>query len=147
MWNEIENEADIHRFMKLVGWFHDGCIKELRYTSGAFVAKTLSMHPFNSERTLRMIVQRQYRNPMAVEMEFKGLAKLSMFPADPNLYDCILLGATMIKGDNCIYWCDSGNLSESELNSYEGTLICASKVRWRVADEYIGSEEVYRNRA
>lgn len=38
---------------------------------------------------------------------------------------------------------DCGGLSEADLENYTGTMICASKVRWRVADEYIGQKEIY----
>lgn len=47
-----------------------------------------------------------------------------------------------IKEDR-IYWCDCGGLSEKDIESYTGTTICASKVRWRAADEYIGPKEIY----
>jgi len=145
MWHEIVNEDDINRLMDTFGEFHDGCIKELKYISGAFVDERLSMYPLDREQRLNIIVQRQYKNPSVIEMEFIGLIHLNMFPGDEN-YDGIIFGATMIKGDNCIYWCDGDSLSKSELDSYEGTLICASKVRWRVADEYIGEAEVYTAR-
>ena len=49
----------------------------------------------------------------------------------------------MIIKEDCIYWCDCGGLSEKDIESYTGTTICASKVRWRAADEYIGEQEVY----
>jgi len=52
--------------------------------------------------------------------------------------------ATMLLKDDCIYWFDFGGLTENDFDNYQGTLICAKKLRWRVADEYLGSKEVYK---
>lgn len=144
MWSEITNQDELKNFMELTGGFHDSCLKEFRYTSGAFVDKDLSMYPVNNQRVLKVIIQRQFNNPSALEMEFIGLKHLSMFPAD-EAYTCEILDATMLFKEGCIYWCDCGGLSESGIDGYDGTLICAQRMRWRAADEYIGKEEVYKN--
>lgn len=142
MWNEIMNEKDLTNFMDLYYGFHDSCIKELKYISGSYVKDDLGMQPINDQRVLRLIIQRQFKNPAAIEMEFIGLKRLSMFPHDEN-YTSEILDATMILKDDCIYWCDCGGLTENDIETYGGTLICAERVRWRPADEYIGSKEVY----
>lgn len=144
MWNEIVNENDLKNFMDINYEFHDSCIKEFKYISGAYVDKNLSMNPINSKRILRMIIQRQVNNLSAIEMEFIGLKHLNVFPQNEN-YTCEIFDATMILKENCIYWCDCGGLSESDMESYTGTMICASKIRWRVADEFIGPTEVYKS--
>ena len=143
MWHEIANENDLNSFMSLFGSFHDSCIKEFKYTSGAYVDFNLSMHPFNKERSLKVIFQRQYNNPAVVEMEFLGLLQLNLFLGNAELYTCEILDVTMILCKDRVYWCDCGGLSEAELMNYKGTMICASKVRWRPADEYMGQKEVY----
>ena len=142
MWNEIISENDLNGFMKMHYGFHDSCIKELKYISGAYVKDNLSMYPVNDQRILKIIIQRQFENPSVIEMEFTGLKRLNLLPTDEN-YTCEILDTTMILNKDCIYWCDCGGLSEDDLESYEGTLICASKVRWRAVDEYIGQKEVY----
>ena len=73
---------------------------------------------------------------------FSKYPYLKLFPNDEN-YTCEILDATMILKEDCIYWCDCGGLSVKDLESYAGTTICASKVRWRAADEFIGSNEIY----
>jgi len=143
MWNEIKSQDDIDSFLEMYGWFHDGCIKELKYTSGAFVSKNLSMRPFDHDHVLRIVFQRQYRDPSVIEMEFMRIKRLHLVPADLN-YDCIIMDTTMLMKDNYIYWCDEGNISENEIDDYGGTLIFAERVRWRTAEEFIGSDEVYR---
>lgn len=142
MWNEIANEKDLNSFMDTMYGFHDSCLKEIKYISGAYVNEKLSMHPVNNQRVLSMIIQRQFENPSVVEMQFVGLKYLKLFPNDEN-YTCEILDATMILKEDYIYWCDCGRLSEKDIESYTGTTICASKVRWRAVDEYIGSKEIY----
>ena len=143
VWNEVTSQDDLNMFMNQFGGFHDSCIKELKYISGAFVCKDLSMHPINSERVVKIIFQRQYDNPSVIEIEFGGVVKLSLFPMNED-YTCEITGATMILCNSLFYWCDSGGISATDLEGYEGTLICSKVVKWREADEFIGKKEVYK---
>ena len=43
MWNEISTDDDVLKFMEAVCFFHDSCIKEMSYVSGAYVDVNLSM--------------------------------------------------------------------------------------------------------
>ena len=142
MWNELTSESDLNSFMKMHYGFHDSCIKEMKYMSGAYVNENLGMWPANSKRVLRMIVQRQFEGSSVIEMEFEGLVFLKLFPNDED-YTCEILDATMIWKEDCIFWCDYGGLTEAEIADFEGTAICAQKVRWRIVNEYLGDKEVY----
>lgn len=142
MWNEINSNEDLNNFMNTHYGFHDSCLKELKYVSGAYVSENLSMNSKNDQRTLKIIIQRQFQNPSVIELEFMGLIYLKLFPSNEN-YTSEILDATMLLKDDCVFWCDCGDLSEADLETYKGTTICASKVRWRVADKYIGSKEIY----
>lgn len=142
MWNEIINNNDLQKFMEKVDFFHDSCIKELKYVSGAYVNEDLSMYPVNSRRVLNVIIQRQFKDLSVIELEFKGLKYLKLFPINEE-YTCEIIDSTMIMKDNLIYWCDCGNLSVSDLSSYNGTLICASKFRWRSIDNCIGQKDFF----
>lgn len=142
MWTEITNEEELTDFMNKTYGFHDSCIKEMKYVSGAYVDENLNMRPVNEKRNLRVIIQRQFKNPSVLELEFIGLNKLALRPSDEK-YSCEILDATMILKDNCVYWLDCGGLSESDFDSYDGVLICASKVRWRAVDQYIGNKDAY----
>ena len=82
MWNEIHNETELKRFLDRMQQFHDSCLKELRYTSGAYVDERLSMYPLNDVRTLTVVIQRQFRDPTTIEMEFRGLRFLWLRPVD-----------------------------------------------------------------
>ena len=127
MWKEISTEIQLQNFMKDVNFFHDSCLKEIRYISGAYVDKDLCMHPINDRRVLRVIIQRQSDHMPVIELEFRGLKYLKLYPIDES-YTCEILASTMFFKDSYIYWCDSEHLAEE---FYEGTLICASRLLWR----------------
>lgn len=141
MWNKINTEQELDNFLELCGGFHDCCLKELRYISGAFVNQNLGMYPINDQRKLYIVFQRQYENLTTIEIEFSGLVKLHLCPNDES-YTCEILDAPMFFEDGKIYWADSDWFKEQR-ERYEGTWLCAEKVRWRNVDEYIGNKEIY----
>jgi hypothetical protein len=142
IWNEITTQEELDSFMKVVWSFHDSCLKEMRYVGGAFVRKNLNMLPINNRRNLKVIIQRQFKDLSVIEMEFIGLKRLSLIPVDEE-YTGEILDATMMFKDNCIYWCDWGGLTEDSIDSYDGTLICSERFRWRRADEFLGEDEEF----
>lgn len=144
MWEIISTNDEILKFMEKVCYFHDSCIKEINYISGAYVGENFSMHPLNDRRVLRVVIQRQYENNSMIEMEFQGLKHLKLFPVDER-YTCEILDSTMILKDGNIYWYDCGDLSEPDLDVYAGTLICASKLRWRSIENNLGEKEFYHS--
>ncbi len=128
--------------MNKIGFFHDSCIKEMRYISGAYVDEDLSMHPLNDKRILDVIIQRQFKDLSMIEMQFIGLKCLKLYPTDEE-YTCEILDSTMFFKDDSIYWCDCGDISKNDFEEYEGTLICASKLRWRSVENKMGQEDFY----
>ena len=142
MWKEISNDKDIASFMDTVCFFHDSCIKELKYYSGAYVTETLAMYPINDHRVLRILIQRQTEDSPVIEMEFEELKYLKLLPIGSD-YTCEILDSTMFIKDNCIFWCDDGSALEKRVENYEGTIICASKLRWRSIDNALGKREFY----
>ena len=144
MWETVSTNDEILKFMERVCGFHDSCIKEMSYVSGAYVDVNLSMFPLNNRRVLRVLIQRQYEKDSMIEMEFQGLKYARLFPADEN-YTCEISDSTMLIKDGNIYWCDCGNVSESNLEDYTGTLICASKLKWRSIENHLGENEFYHS--
>lgn len=144
MWNEINTDHDLVSFMNKICFFHDSCIKEMKYLSGAYVNEELGMYPVNDRRILKVILQRQFEDISMIEMEFEGLKCLKLFPADAQ-YTCEIFDSTMILKNDCIYWCDCGGLSEADLDNYRGTMICASKFRWRPIEKCMGQKEFYES--
>ncbi len=145
MWNPINNNEDLKEFMNKMYSFHDSCIKEIKYLSGAYVDDKLSMYPINDCRKLNVIIHRQFKDNSTIEMEFHDLKYLKLFPLDDN-YTCEISDSTMILKNNCIYWCDCGGLSETDLDNYGGTIICASKLRWRSIHQPMCKDEFYTSR-
>ena len=102
MWETIRTSDDILRFMEKMCYFHDSCIKEMHYISGAYVGEGFAMYPLNDRRVLRMVIQRQCAKNAMIEMEFQGLKCLKLAPADED-YTCEILDSTMIIKDGNIY--------------------------------------------
>ena len=132
IWNEVNTEQEVNAFLELYGYFHDSCLKELRYISGAFVNEKLEMYPKNDERKVYALFQRQDENISTIEIEFAGLIKMNLAPNDET-YTCEILEATMFFENGRIYWGDSIWFKEQR-EQYDGTWLCAEKVRWRNAD-------------
>lgn len=144
MWHEINTDEELIQFMNQMDFFHDSCIKEMNYLSGAYVCDDLSMFPLNNHRVLRVVIQRQNENYPMIEMEFQGLKSLRLIPVDEN-YTCEILESTMVIQDGDVYWCDCGCLLENNLDVHTGTLICASRLRWRAINGFMGEKAFYRS--
>ena len=144
-WRTIKDQADINYLMEAFGYFHDSCLKEMKYTSGTYVDEELRMQPTNNSRTLHVIFQHQYNDPTAIELEFSELIELKLYPVNPY-YTAEIIDATLMLNDSSVCWYDCGTLPEGELDQYKGTLIRAGMVRWRTADEYIGETDVFCRR-
>ena len=142
-WNEITDENSLKEFMERVSFFHDSCIKEMHYLSGAYVNENLDMYPVNDRRILRVIIQRQYEEDSMIEMEFQGLKYLKLFPADER-YSCEILDSNIILKEDCIIWSDCEDKTELE-DGDTGTLVCASKLRWRSIFGCMGEKEFFKD--
>ena len=144
MWNELRTQQEIDEFMKKIHGFHDSCIKEMKYSSGAYVEKNLSMLPINTKRTLTVLIQRQFEDIPALELEFSELEYAVMYPVNPD-YTCEILDASFFIKGGLVYWCDNGDVKEDDIHNYKGTVICSKKVRWRNASELIGKRDFNTN--
>lgn len=129
MWNELTTPREISEFMHLVRCFHDSCIVRMQYISGASVDEQLAMYPINDRRSLVVIIQQQSALHPKIVLEFSKLHYLKLFPL-PETYTCEILEATLEVRDGRIYWYDCSPLPPDALAQYEGTVICADKVRW-----------------
>ena len=141
-WNEITDENSLKEFMERVSFFHDSCIKEMHYLSGAYVNENLDMYPVNDRRILRVIIQRQYEEDSMIEMEFQGLKYLKLFPADEH-YTCEILGSNIILKEDRVIWSDCEDKTDLE-DGDTGTLVCASKLRWRPISGCMGEKNYWQ---
>lgn len=142
-WHEIKAKKEISELLNIFGFFHDGCLKELRYTSGEFVDPTLSMNPINSKRCLSIIFQRQYHDPSVIEIVFEKIIRLNLAPVSED-YTGEILGAYMDFVDGTIYWSDYEGFDPSRKDQfYDCTWISSASAKWSIADQYLGESEVY----
>lgn len=141
MWNELNTTKEIKDFMIEVNYFHDSCIKEVKYTSGAYVDKELYMQPVNSLRVLSIIIQRQFKENSMIELEFRGLKFFDLYPVGEE-YTCEISNSSLFVKDGYIYWCDDDFSSANE-RRYEKTVVCASNLRWRPIFGHMGNEDYF----
>ena len=59
MWNKIVDDKTLINLLEEVEFFHDACLTELRYISGAYVDEDLAMYPINDKRKVNVFIQRQ----------------------------------------------------------------------------------------
>ena len=138
MWHSLNTQKDICDFLDIYGGFHDCCLKELHYVSGAYVNEDLSMYPVNDKRTLRVLFQSQGSSLSVVEIEFLKIYKLNLKP-DSEKYTCEILDSSMFFEEGKLYWADSESFKEQR-ELYDGTWICAENARWRSLDGALGKE-------
>ena len=55
---------------------------------------------------------------------------LNLYPID-DIYTCEILDSSMFFKNDCIYWCDNNNPLKTDFEKFQGTIICASQLRWR----------------
>ena len=132
MWNKILTGRDVTELMKKFGQFHDSCIREFRYISGAFVDKDLAMHADDDVRVVTIVFQRQALELMSIEVEFSELVRLNLEPCEAR-YSCEIFEATMFIEKDLVYWGSSGDFA-TKREHYRGTWLCAGKARWRALE-------------
>ena len=125
-WNYIETQKDIESAIEQTHSFHDSVIKELNYTSGAYVNNDGSMQPVADLRKVVIQIESQWCGP--IEMTFEGVTALNLRPAGDN-YTGDMSEASICLKDNIVFFCDS-KLDEMD-ESYEGNWIAAYSLRWR----------------
>lgn len=137
MWNEIMTETDARKFVSRVYGFHDSCIKELNYVSGAYVAEDFGMYPLNTKRCLKLIIQSQMETVGTIEMEFSGVDLFSMRPCSEE-WTCEILEASLVIKEGRIWWYDEAERFVEDPQEYGGNVICAEKMRWRFLKDRMG---------
>jgi hypothetical protein len=147
-WNNVNNQSDIDTLLNIYGGFHDSCITELRYISGANVDEDLSMGFGKSiDRKLYVIFKRQWA-PIKIELLFEGMRQMNIAGWQNNyfceIFDCYLaIHNDLIKGidDNLIVWADNYGFNPKELyernilNEPLTTYIFSEKLKWRILED------------
>jgi len=143
-WHEITNAEDIHGLLEFYGGFHDSCIKELKYVSGAEVNNNRALRFGESkDRIVNITLQRQWL-PISIELRFVGMRKMNIVGWQRNyfcdIFDCYLaIHHDLVAGldDELIVWADNEgfnpkNIFDRDILSEPGTsFIVAEKLSWR----------------
>jgi hypothetical protein len=133
-WKEIKTQADADALMNIFGGFHDACLREAHLWTGHWVSSELSMScPGNLDNRLRLHVQRQFKNPSAIELLFEELTRFNLVPTPEN-YDAIIYEATLLIRPEMIFWTPDHNWSPEDTDRDECTWVSAKKLRWRTVD-------------
>jgi hypothetical protein len=133
-WKEIKTQTDAEALMDLVNEFHDGCIREAHLWTGYWVNNELSMNcPSNLHNCIRFLIQRQWKNPVAIELLFKEVTRFILVPAPEN-YDSIIYESVLLVQNSNIYWSVDSRWSPDSPYRDECTWISAKKLSWREVD-------------
>ena len=117
--------------MDIFGGFHDACIREAHLWTGHWVAPDLSMScPGDLDTNLRVLVQRQFANPSAIELLFEQVTRFNVVPTPEN-YDSIIYAATILVRDDSVFWSPDEQWSPTMLNRDDHTWVSARQARWR----------------
>ena len=143
MWNEISDDVKIREFLEHVNYFHDTCIKEIRYISGAWVNEDLSMHPINEINSVEIIFQCQFKDPCTMVIKFIDVDVLHLAPVN-MFYTCEILDAAMFRKDDLIFWANDYSVNESNIVNYTGTWISAKRVVCKAINSCLGQDIIYR---
>ncbi len=143
-WHEIVNAEDINTLQSFYGGFHDSCIKELKYLSGAGVNDKRAMFSGEAkDRIVDVVFQRQGL-PITIELRFVGMRKMNIVGWQQNYFcdisDCYLaIHKDLIPGldDDLIVWADNVGfdpknvLNRKVLQEPDTSFIVAEKLLWR----------------
>lgn len=129
-WKEVSTLDELNAFLDLVGGFHDGIVKEVHWLNRDHVWEDLKMLPYRLS-SVRMLVQRQWKNPSAVEMMFDDVYRLHL--------DWQFVFASEASTETAppgFGWDDRTLLVlKMELNE-----VAFGSMRWRDASEWMGPE-------
>ena len=77
---------------------------EAHLWTGHWVSKDLSMTCSDSlDNCIRILVQRQFKDPSAIELLFEEVTRFNLVPSPEN-YESIIFEATLLVQDGTIYW-------------------------------------------
>ena len=139
-WQTVETDADVEQLLSRFGGFHDGCLREVHIWTGTWVSEDRAMHfPPNLDTHVRVLFQRQWLDPSAVELLFDAVTGFFLSPANLNdIYD-----AALFISEGTIYWADWCEWRPDCLDRDGCTWIAARKLYWRDASKWMGEQLRY----
>lgn len=142
-WNKINDSKDIENFMDLFGGFHDSCLKELYMSTGTFVNEDLSMSmSVNLDTCVRILFQRQDREPSAIELLFKGVTHFHIQPRAED-QDSVIYGAKLLLEEGQFYWAEDEEWQIDHPFLHSVSWISAKEIYWRDVSSWMGKKQRY----
>jgi hypothetical protein len=133
-WKDIESQADADALMEVFGGFHDACVREAHLWTDHWVSPELSMScPAHLDNKIRFLIQRQFRDPSAIELFFEQVTRFNLVPSPEN-YDSIIFAATLLVQNGSVFWSPEGDWKPVKPARDEATWVSARKLRWREVD-------------
>ncbi len=141
-WNIIKDQDDVDSLMALFGGFHDGCLREAHLWTGHWVSNDLAMTcPDSLDNCIRILVQRQFKDPSAIELLFEEVTRFNLVPTPEN-YESIISSANLFVKGSTAYWSPTEGWWPDSPSRDEVTWVSAKRLRWRRA-EWLGEELHY----
>ena len=116
-------------FLDGIGDFHDGVLKEFHAISSSFIDHSLRM-TCDLELNMRLLVQRQWGNPSAVELIAGSVSSFSMTGKPDVIYD-----STGVVG-----YSRTDEQREISLNFLAVAELKCRRLLYRAASEWMGRE-------
>jgi hypothetical protein len=135
-WLSLVEPEEIANLMQMFGNFHDSCVREIHVATGHYVDQDLRM-TVDWRTNVQMLVQRQYRNPCAIELRFDGVTGMHVSPP-PRDCESVISDAAFFVQDGTYYWAESGLWRPERSCGCEATWIAARQVYWREASDWLG---------
>ncbi|GLC90145.1 hypothetical protein [Lysinibacillus piscis] len=142
-WIHVHNQADIEHLLQTFGYFHDGCLKELHMWADTYVNENLAMTvPSGLDTHVRMLFQRQFNNPSAIELLFEEVTGLHIHPSAEN-HDSIIYDAIVLQHEGHFYWANHYNWHPQTSSLHNIHWISAKKLKWREVSDWMGPQQRY----
>jgi hypothetical protein len=141
-WKEVRTQGEADALMEFFGHFHDSCIREAHLLTDSWVSPTLSMScGIGPDADIRFLIQRQFKNPSAIELLFEQVVRFN-FVAAPENYDSIIMDAALLVQGDTIFWSPEGDWKPDKSGRDESTWVAAKRFRWREV-HWLGAEVRY----
>ena len=142
-WIEVKDSKDIENLLDIFGGFHDSCLKELYMWTESYVDENLSMGMSTElDTNVRILFQRQYRDPSAIELLFEGVTQFHIVPSPIN-YDSIIYGAKLILHEGLFYWADEYDWEPEDCTLDTNSWISAKSLKWCDKSSWMGKQNRY----
>ncbi|WP_338749483.1 hypothetical protein [Bacillus sp. FJAT-52991] len=142
-WKEVKDSKDIENLLKLFGGFHDSCLKELYMWTESYVDEDLSMGMSTElDTNVRILFQRQFCNPSAIEILFEGVTQFHIVPSPIN-YDSIIYEAKIILHNGLFYWVDDYEWEPDGVTHGAENWISSKSLKWRDVSSWMGKQNRY----